>query len=189
MEQALAAIHQADPHRLPFTLELSCQENTVTLGVRLPADLSAIATRQFAAHYPDCLMEPVLEKDADGPSGMPVWSLDLRLWPDVFPIRRYVQFEDALNRNSSDPLTGLFAALTPIGHGILQSRIEIIVRPAARRHIRRARKTVRRLVAPFFRPSHAGSFLCPCRYEPISFGKVLCGLARYLRKITRLCGP
>jgi hypothetical protein len=160
MEQTLAAIHQANPHRLPLTLELSCREKTVTLGVQLPADLTAIATRQLAAHYPDCSMEVVLQQDTDEQSDTSIWSLDLRLRPYIFPIRRYVQFEDALNRNSSDPLTGLLATLTPVGPGVSHSRIEMIVRPAARRRIKRARKAVRRLAASFFRahPAMARSY-------------------------------
>ena len=38
---------------------------------------------------------------------------ELRLRPDIFPIRRYPQFDDLLNRSASDPLTGIFAALAP----------------------------------------------------------------------------
>ena len=45
--------------------------------------------------------------------GQATWSADLHLRPDLFPIRRYPQFEDLLNRNVSDPLTAIFAAIAP----------------------------------------------------------------------------
>ena len=149
MEQVLAAIHQANPNRLSLTLGFGCRGKTVALFARLPPELSAIATGQLAAHYPDCAID-VAADDAI-PVDNPVWSAELRLRPDVFPIRRYVQFEDALNRNTSDPLTGIFAALVPGKQFALPARIEMIVRPAARRRVKYARRVLRRLAKPFFR--------------------------------------
>ena len=149
MEQALAAIHQANPTRLPLTLMFAAYAKTVRLFCHVPPELAAAVTTQLAAHYPDATIER-LPEDALTPANQEhMWSADLRLRPDLFPIRRYPQFDDLLNRSTSDPLTGIFAALAPNREA--PACIEMTVWPAGRRRVTRARKTLRRLALPFFR--------------------------------------
>jgi hypothetical protein len=151
MEQALAAIHQANIARRQLTLGVGCRNKTVALFVQLPPELNAVVGNQIEAYYPDCAMKVLGDDAFAAPAGTLAWSVEIRLKPELFPIRRYAQFEDLLNRNTSDPLTGLFAALAPGKQQAFQSRIEIIVWPASHRRVKRARKTVRRLASPFFR--------------------------------------
>ena len=179
MEQALAAIHQANPHRLPLTLELSCQEKMVTLGVRLPADLTTIAMRQFAANYPDCSMEVVSEKNADEPDDKLVWSLDLWLRPYIFshpavrPIRG--RPEPQLLRSPDWAFGRIDAGRTwcfTFSH-----RNDRQARSTAPH--KRARKAVRRLAASFFRahPAMARSYALAAtsRFLPARFFTALLG--------------
>jgi hypothetical protein len=149
MEQVLAAIHQANAARSPITLIFSAYAKTVRLFCRVPPELVASVTTQLAAHYPDATIER-LPDDALLPANQrTTWSADLRLRPDLFPIRRYPQFDDLLNRSASDPLTGIFAALAPDREA--PAYIDLTVQPAGHHRVRQARKTLRRLALPFFR--------------------------------------
>ena len=92
--------------------------------------------------------------------GHTTWSAEFHLRPDVFPIRRYAQFEDLLNRNISDPLTAIFAALAPNRHAT--ARVDITIRPAAKRRMKQARKLLRKLASPFFRRILLSPAPMPC---------------------------
>ena len=151
MEQALAAIHQANAGRLPIEFAFGVQAGTVALSCRFPTKLAVAVAAQLSAHYPAATIERLAEMEAAPATGYQTWTMELRLRPDLFPIRRYAQFDDFLNRNVSDPLTGIFAALLPGHAGRFHASIVIITRPAKSRRIRQARKAIRRLASPFFR--------------------------------------
>jgi len=150
MEQALATIHQANTKRLPIEFGFGVHRGTVALRCRFSTELAATVTSQLAAHYPAATVERVTEDPAKPPESRE-WSIELRLHPDLFPIRRYAQFDDPLNRNVSDPLTGIFAALNAADSARFQTTIVITTRPANNRRVNQARKAVRRLASPFFR--------------------------------------
>ena len=152
MEHVLAAIHQANPRRLPMEFGFARHQKNVTLFVRSPPELAAAAAAsQLAAHYPAATINRLADGALAGPTGFTTWSAELRLTPDLFPIRRYPQFDDMLNRNVSDPLTAIFATLAPDGGDDTHPAIMLTVRPATRHRIRRARTAARRLALPFFR--------------------------------------
>ena len=62
MEHALAAIHQANPRRLPMEFGFARHQKNVTLFVRSPPELAAAAASQLAAHYPAATMAACLLK-------------------------------------------------------------------------------------------------------------------------------
>ena len=99
MDQALAALHQANNRGLAVTLEFRRQNGEVTLACRFPEKLRAVIEGQLYAQYPDCRI--VAASEANSAERLRTWTLDLHLHREVFPIRRYVQFEDALNRVSA----------------------------------------------------------------------------------------
>src|SRR5687768_6294982 len=101
MEQALRAIHQANPSRLPLTLELCRHANEVTLAGSYPDALGAIVESQLYAQYPDARMLAVKDERTACTCS---FKVELHLHNDLFPIRRYAQFEDPLNRVTADPL-------------------------------------------------------------------------------------
>src|SRR5437660_67834 len=92
MEQALAAIHQGNPQRLPLTLLFGRHGDTVTLFCRCPDAVSAIIQGQLYAQYPDCKVERLPEETLDPAADTESVSAELRLEPEILPLRRYVQF-------------------------------------------------------------------------------------------------
>lgn len=78
--------------------------------------------------------------------------------PELFPILRHAQFEDLLNHNFADPVSGLLRAILP-EEGI-ECRIEITARPASRQRLHRAINAVFLLEREFFQRHHrlAGYF-------------------------------
>ena len=106
---------------------------------------------QLAAHYPAATVHRLPNNALTVPPDFSTWYTDMRLTSDIFPIRRYPQFEDMLNRNVSDPLTAIFAALAPQSHEFMGTAITLTIQPAHRGRIRRARAAVRRLTSPSFR--------------------------------------
>ena len=153
MDQALAAIHQANPDRRSLKLVYCRHEGQVALACECPEELHAVVAGQLYAQYPECRIVPLA--DAEPTADSHAWTLDLHLHREIFPIRRYAQFEDALNRVSADPLTALLSTLAEDkAVPTLKPRIEIVLRPANARLRRRANRIVHRLAAPFFRHHH-----------------------------------
>jgi hypothetical protein len=150
-EHTLAAIHQANPRRLPMEFSFARYQNNVTLLVRSPPELVAAVTAQLAAHYPTATISRLADGALSGPLGSTTWFAELRFMPDLFPIRRYPQFDDTLNRNVSDPLTAIFATLAPNGGDDTHPAIILTVRPASSHRVRRARTAAVRLASPCFR--------------------------------------
>src|SRR5207302_10795184 len=111
-EQVLAALHQGNLRDLPISLEIARHGDGVTLFCRFPEELRSLVQGQLYAQYPECRLEHVSDTALDPSPGHMVWSADLHLHPDLFPIRRYSQFEDALNRVTADPLTALLTAVS-----------------------------------------------------------------------------
>jgi Helicase HerA, central domain/TraM recognition site of TraD and TraG len=155
MDQALATLHQANRSRLPVTLEFCRHENEVALACRYPRELRAVVESQLYAQYPECHIAPLLGSERTDDKSLKTWTLDLHLHRQMFPIKRFTQFEDALNRVSSDPLTSLLSTLArEKREEPLDARVEITVRPAARWIRWRAVSGMRRLAGPFFRHHH-----------------------------------
>jgi hypothetical protein len=182
MEYALAAIHQANPERLPIEFGFVRHQKGVTLLVRCPPELAVAAASQLAAHYPAATLSRLADDALAVPPGSATWSSQLRLTPDLFPIRRYPQFDDKLNRNVSDPMTAIFATLAGEGGDDAHPAIVLTVRPASMRRVRRARAAVVQLASPFFRahPRLARLYAvgCTSRKRLIRvFARVLGGVA------------
>jgi hypothetical protein len=160
MEQAFAALHAANPRRLPLRLAFVRSGGRVGLGVAFPPELRTAIETQLAAAYPDAALARTADVRLDVPAGHAVWWTDLRLSPDIFPIRRHPQFEDAANRAVADPLTGILATLAASARERLMPSVEIIARPAGRGRLRGARNALRSLASPSLqrRPGRARLF-------------------------------
>ncbi|MBI5761452.1 MAG: type IV secretory system conjugative DNA transfer family protein [Planctomycetales bacterium] len=150
MERALAAIHQTSHERQSFTLEYGTREGRVGLFVQFSATIEELVTGPIAANYPNCSLTTV--EDELCPAGWNTWSAELELVPELFPILRHSQFEDLLNGNFADPITGILRAILP--DESVRSRIEIVVRPANHRRCHRAARAVKRLDREFFHWHH-----------------------------------
>ena len=83
MEQALAAIHQANPRRLPIHLEFGHHHETVGLACSFPSELRTAVEQQLFAQYPDCKLDFWRDDGADSHSpDHQNWAAELKLRPD-----------------------------------------------------------------------------------------------------------
>src|SRR5437762_2402102 len=98
MDQALAAIHHGNHPRLPLRLGAARHGDVAVLFCRCPDELRTLVEGQLYAQYPDCAIERLPETALDTPPGQSGWTAELRLRHGLFPLKRYPQFEDALNR-------------------------------------------------------------------------------------------
>lgn len=153
MEQALAAIHQGNPHRLPLTFSFGRHGDTVTLLCRCPDKLAAVVEGQLYAQYPDCKVERLPDDALAPPTDHAAATAEMRLEPELFPCKRYGQFEDTLNRQTADPLTAILLTLARDKQN-LRSLVEIVIYPASGKRRTRAANVLRRFARPFFRSHH-----------------------------------
>lgn len=147
LDQALAAIHQANWRRLPLGLDYG----SIGLYCRFPDDMRSVVESQLYAQYPECRLERVDDDALDPPAGQVCWTASLDLVPDLFPIKRYAQFEDPLSRTTADPLAALLSSLVQDKGDGLHASIHMTLWPARATRCARARQCLRRLVSPFFR--------------------------------------
>lgn len=145
MDQALAALHHGNPHRLPLSFRFARIGGTVALVVSCPPPLKALLRSQLYAQYPDCRLLELADEALAPPSGMTTWTASLTLSHDVFPCKRYPQFEDSQNSRSADPLTAVLSTLLPERKAPLVAGIEVTVRPCRERRCRRLRRVLPRL--------------------------------------------
>lgn len=180
MDQFLAALHQANPTGLPVSLEIARIEGATTLLVRFPAELRSVIEAQLYAHYPECHLAKVDERIEAGDSNERHWCAPLILERDIFPIRRYGQFEDGL-RPAADPLTALVMAVAAQRHPRCRVSMRLTLQPAQAHVIDRATECVEALTSPLFRshPHVADRFIDWAR-SPSRMRRIA---ARFLRLI------
>ena len=157
MEKALAAFHQAATQRDVVVLEYASDGEQVGLRVRCQARLVEVVLGPLTANYPECVLAEV--DGEDGRSERETWAVELRLVPELFPILRHGQFEDALNRNFADPISAILRAIRP--EHSLTGRVEIQIAPASTARRQRAVQQLQDLTRPFFasHPTLAAYFL------------------------------
>ena len=158
MQEALAAIHQANHERRPITLEYGYHDGCVGLYVRAREDIASLVAGLIAAKYPSCRLELLDNEEALEPP--PLSNRDealafLVLTPDIFPILRHSQFEDMSAASFADPIDAILRAVEPSEH--THARIQITIEPATQRRHRRAKNAVDKLNHPHFRTNHAAS--------------------------------
>src|SRR3990172_1491099 len=116
-----------------------------------PRTFHAILDHVTACPFDHAAGNRLTDEKPEPPHPCETWYADLWLQPDIFPIRRYSQFEDPLNRNATDPLGGILAALSTGRSDVVRPIVEIIARPARPRRVKHARSVLRHLASPFFR--------------------------------------
>ena len=151
MEKALAAIHQANHERQPVRFLYAQHEGRVGLFLRSLQSLDELVTSPITAHYPNCSITTIAEAE-ERTAEFETWAADLELVPELFPILRHAQFEDLLNHNFADPVSGILRAIKPEER--LLCCIEITVRPASPARTHQAVNCVKRLDREFFRHHH-----------------------------------
>ena len=149
MEKALASIHQARL-RYPVSLMYGSRQEQIGLFIRCHSTDREAVLEPIIANYPECAVSVVDEWEAD--ANVNTWSCDVELVPELFPILRHAQFEDMLNNNFADPVSGLLRAIRP--EHLLNSRVEITIDNASRHRCHEARWAVTLLDREMFRNRH-----------------------------------
>ena len=148
MEQALAAIHQANPSDCRWSSVSARTRRTAVLFCRFPPELAAVVTSQLAAHYPAGAIRRLADDGLVPPAEFQTGQSNcdcarLVSHPPLFAVRRHAQSQ---RLRSAD---GHFRhADRRYRRERFQASIVITARPARPRRIRRARKAVRRLASP-----------------------------------------
>jgi hypothetical protein len=154
MDQVLAAVHQGNSRKLPITLLILRHAGEVTLALDFPEELRGSIEGQLYAHYPEAKISGLAPEAILPTAGMTTWTAELALSPDLYPMRRFSQFEDPLTRLAADPVTALLTALatdTPLS---LNASISVTIVPAGHRRIHRVQKCIRVLARPAFAHHH-----------------------------------
>ncbi len=181
-EQLLTTMHQVNGERLPVTLIFGSHNhktNAVALYCQCDDSLQHVFRDQLLAHYHDCHLSELSETDLDCPEGSVPFIRELRLRPDVFPIRRHPQFLDETNRTTADPLTAILATIASANRPGLRAKIEIETIPATAWRQRHARNVIERLAFPFFR-----SHRCFARF----YAQAACSRFVVVRSLARVLG-
>lgn len=152
IDQALAALHDALPHSASISLLVTADVASVSLACECAPSVRPILESQLYAQYPECRLDPIEPVSADGLRFE--WIADLTLQRELFPIKRYPQFEDALNRQTADPLTAILTAAAPAPESELASSVNLCLRPLSHRKRSHAEKVHRKLATPFFHRHH-----------------------------------
>jgi len=150
MDQALAAIHQTAGRHDHLTIVCGACVGSVGLFLRPPRARAASIKAQLYAQYPDAEIDELPEDSLAAPEGFCCVTASVWLEPHLFPIRRYAQATDELNRVLADPVAGILAALTVVGDESIRPVIELSLQPASRHAMKRAKRVLKRLSRPTF---------------------------------------
>lgn len=181
MERALAAMHQAHHGRQSAALLYGSVSGQVGLFVRCGQAQREQLLGPIAANYPHCSLTEVAE-DAR-PDDAECWAIDLVLTPELLPILRHAQFEDALNHLFADPVSGLLRAIKP--DESVRCFVEIVFAPATHRRCHAAFKAVKVLDRQFFRHHHRLARFY-ARHRTRGGGRIVAWLLGWLAKDTPL---
>ncbi|MBT3704892.1 DUF87 domain-containing protein [Candidatus Peregrinibacteria bacterium] len=144
-EQIFSAIHGVY-REIPFikrlfgdkqdsvSFEISTVDKSINFYVAFPEKLRNLVEGQIYAQYPDAEILEVEDytKTMDKEVYQNAIGAELEFTDaDVFPIKRYTQFEDKLTRVAVDPLSGITSTLTKFNHPSEQAWIQIVATPLA----------------------------------------------------------
>jgi len=146
MEQTLAAWQQGMRRGEKITLTLGRAGATVGPGLRRSRRVAATRDDTTPRAIPvgkDRGMKEVLDNHE-------VWSAELSLRPELFPLKRHPQFTDQATQSPADPLSGILSSLAGGERDPLRPRVELTVGPVSHRRIRRSQKVLHNLQRPGF---------------------------------------
>lgn len=145
MEKALAAIHQALSSGQFLTLCYTMHNGDLGLAIECDSELKEAALGPLIANYPRGRLQ---ERSESTPHDADIWSMTVRLTPDLFPILRHDQFEDLITHSYADPIDAVLQALRPDRN--VHLKMELRVTPAQARRCHRARQGIATLERKFF---------------------------------------
>lgn len=113
--------------------------------------LANLLLDQIPTHYPTVDVEILPPQTLDPAAGDTVWSVDVTLRPDLYPIQPFSQYQETDSRQVADPVDAILAAVSTEQDPALRSSIEIVIVPTHWYRQWRSRRAVHRLACPDFR--------------------------------------
>ncbi len=147
MDHALATIHQSLSPGESLTLSYAAQDGTVALFVECDERVANRITNPLLASYPRCALTAAPRPEISHVAH--TITMVGKLTPELFPLLRHPQFEDALNRSYADPIENILRAVRP--DPACTVRVEWQLTPATPQRVQLARDTVQLLDRDFFR--------------------------------------
>lgn len=115
------------------SFEMAHLERQIKFYIWFPRQFRNLVEGQIYAQYPDAEIEEaddyVSHAKSHGKKSLAISGELAFTDPDIFPIKRYSQFEDKLTRVAVDPMAALTGALSKLSHPEDQAWLQIIVRP------------------------------------------------------------
>lgn len=130
METVMAALHTLKGSDRQVSFEIGMRDGKVGFFIRSSERSSPLIESQLYAQYPDVDIEKLGKEPFATREGEEVLALDLKLKnPEVFPIKRYPQFDDMMSRANVDPLSAMTAALARYPLPGMRGHIQLVVEP------------------------------------------------------------
>lgn len=109
-----------------ISFEIANTQKNIKFFAWFPSKLKNLIEGQIYAQYPDIEIAEIKDYAKEGEG----YYAELGFSdPDIYPIKRYPQFEDKLTRVATDPIAGVTATLAKLHHEEDQAAIQIIIRP------------------------------------------------------------
>ncbi len=138
MEQVYASMHgihrglslykRLTGHDQPhFSLEMVFSHGQIYFLARVEKRHASLLQSQFYAHYPDCEIIQIQDYTPFLPQHVAWTELEFTS-ADLWPIKRYNQFEDKTLKTLNSPLSGVLSTMSNLGQG-QQAVIQISISP------------------------------------------------------------
>lgn len=151
MQHALEALHPAlAAEEGSLCFQYGCYQDKVGLYCQFAESLAHLVQQHLYGAYPDLKLHRRAETALLASGTLPTWVVEFALRPELFPIQRYTQDDDRVNRQLADKLSRILTLLSPREELPIHSRIELTLRVANERRRQRARRIVRRLDTVYF---------------------------------------
>ncbi len=112
------------------SLEIASIGRMIKFYVAFPENLRNLVEGQIYAHYPDVEIEDSVDYSYNPRNIENAIAVELKLLgPDIFPIKRYPQFEDKLTRVALDPMAGITSSIVKFDDPEDQAWIQIVASP------------------------------------------------------------
>ena len=176
-EKAFDSIHQSLKRGQYLKLRFATLEKLAGMFLQLDKRIAPVVLGAFQSHYPHIKQERITPSRLSLSGQWAVWTAELELQREFYPLRDYMYFEDLLDRELNDPIAALLGSLYSPDGSETRSSIEIIVSPASRWHVLLAKRTIRRVMNPFFRRNQwLGDWFSVWRIHPSVWRRALAWL-------------
>lgn len=127
-EQIFATLHGFAREKVSF--EIANTGRQIKFFIWFPSKLRNLIEGQIYAQYPNAEIEEVKDYVLGAKHIENAVTAELVFEdPEIYPIKRYPQFEDKLSRVPVDPIAGVTASLAKLAHAHDEAWIQVVVQP------------------------------------------------------------